>query len=122
MTFDFFSLLVANKSVQTKKNVGRTLPHQHKHILDTLKAFKQNHFQFSYLPEVMAVWRKICYKSISALTSGFSKTNNAFNQGFTSFVVLCYHAEIIIVSGLGWPDPILLHCTHHKKKKKQDKD
>ena len=63
MTFNFFSLLVANKSVQTKKKVERTLPHQHKHILDTLKAFKQNHFQFLYLPEVMAVWKKICFKS-----------------------------------------------------------
>ena len=61
----------------------------------------------------MAVWGKICYESISALTSGVSKTNNAFNQGFTSIVVLCYHAEII-ASGLGWPDPILLHCTHQK--------
>ena len=94
---------MANKSVQKKKK----------------KPFKQNHFQFLYLPEVMAVWRKICYKIISALTSGFSKTNNAFNQGFTSIVVLRYHAEII-ASGLGWPDPILLHCTHQKKK--QDKD
>ena len=47
----------------------------------------------------------------------YTGTLYAFNQGFTSIVVLCYHAEII-ASGLGWPDPILLHCTHQK----QDKD
>ena len=28
--------------------------------------------------------------------------------------MFCYHAEII-ASGLGWPDPILLHCTHCTK-------
>ena len=55
------------------------------------------------------------FASCESLTSGFSKTNNAFNQGFTSIVVLCYHAEII-ASGLGWLDPILLHCTHQKNK------
>ena len=57
MTFDFFPCLwQISLYRQEKKNVERTLPHQHKHILDTLKAFKQNHFQLLYLPEVMAVW------------------------------------------------------------------
>ena len=47
--FFFFPLLVANKSVQTKKKKRsgeRTLPHQqHKHILDTL-----NKTAFSFIP------------------------------------------------------------------------
>ena len=53
-----------------------------------------------------------------------AKTNNAFNQGLTYIVVLCYHAEII-ASGLGRPDPILLHCTHqntrHELNRRTDK-
>ena len=68
MTFNFFPCLwQISLYRQKKKKCWTNTPPPAQSYTWHIKAFKQNHFQFLYLPEVMAVWRKICYKSISAL-------------------------------------------------------